>query len=65
MDHIRFHRMVDADWTAKNPVLNDGEPGYDKDNRILKIGDGVTPWSLLIPVGSGSSSLVDIDGGTS
>lgn len=40
-------------------VLRDAEPGWDSVNKILKIGDGVTPWSDL-PL-QGSASAEDID----
>lgn len=30
-----------------NPVLGIGEPCFDTTNKILKIGDGVTPWCEL------------------
>lgn len=30
-----------------NPVLQDGEPGYEKDTGKLKIGDGLTHWREL------------------
>jgi hypothetical protein len=41
-----------AQWNA-NPILAKGEPGYDIDLHILKIGDGVTHWADLTPVGNG------------
>jgi hypothetical protein len=44
---IRLRRAWTADWEDVNPVLNDGEPGYDKSNNMIKIGDGVTPWKQL------------------
>lgn len=28
-------------------VLKDAEPGWDSNNKIFKVGDGVTPWSAL------------------
>lgn len=34
-------------WETFNPVLAEGELGYDSTNKILKIGDGATPWSSL------------------
>lgn len=34
-------------WESLNPVLKYGEPGYEKDNGKLKIGDGTTPWNNL------------------
>ena len=36
----------------ENYVLNDGEPGYDTKGRVLKIGDGKTPWKDLYPATS-------------
>lgn len=40
-----------ADWTAENPVLGDGEIGYDETTREFRVGDGTTPWGSLTPVG--------------
>lgn len=36
-----------AEWAAANPILAEGELGYDTTNDILKAGDGITPWNLL------------------
>ncbi len=36
-----------ANWTAANPVLGAGEPGYDTTNGKLKIGNGTTAWNFL------------------
>jgi len=44
---IQARRGTAAQWTATDPVLADGEFGYEKDTQKLKIGDGVTIWSLL------------------
>jgi hypothetical protein len=46
-DVIRLRRDTAANWAAANPILEDGEPGFDKTNRLLKIGDDVTPWNEL------------------
>lgn len=43
-----------ANFEAKNPVLLQGEPAYDNELKILKIGDGVTPWNDLNPFSSAS-----------
>lgn len=40
---IQFRRGA----PAPNYVLLDGEPGWDSQNKIFKVGDGVTPWSEL------------------
>lgn len=34
-------------WHKENPVLLDGEIGYDKTNNKIKIGNGVNTWSQL------------------
>ncbi len=44
---IRVRRGTAAQWTAANPILALGEPGYETDTGILKIGDGVTAWADL------------------
>lgn len=44
---IQLRRDTAAQWTLNNPVLLDGEFGLEKDTRLFKIGDGVTPWTAL------------------
>lgn len=44
---FKLKRGTAVQWSATNPVLLDGEPGWDKTNFILKLGDGVTAWSAL------------------
>lgn len=34
-------------WEANNPILAAGEPGWATDVHILKIGDGIHPWTEL------------------
>lgn len=34
-------------WIEVNPVLAQGEPGFEYDTGKLKIGDGLTPWNQL------------------
>lgn len=40
---------TDAEWTAANPILNNGEVGFVKGSNPLKfkVGDGVTAWKSL------------------
>jgi hypothetical protein len=58
---VRFQlrRGKAAFWTDQNPVLRDGEPGYEKDTKRLKIGDGVTFWRDLPYFGGDLSDLPD------
>lgn len=47
LPRFKLRRDSAANWSEVDPVLSDGEPGYDKTSKRLKIGDGVTPWSQL------------------
>jgi hypothetical protein len=44
---IKLRRDSAANWASANPILAQGEPGYDTDNHKLKIGDGSTRWNSL------------------
>lgn len=47
-DLIEFKAGTAADWVAAgDPILREDEPGWDRDNGILRVGDGVTRWSKL------------------
>ena len=37
---IRLKRGTSSSWARVNPVLLDGEPGFEKDTNKLKIGNG-------------------------
>lgn len=50
---FKFRRNPAATWTAQNPVLRDGEPGFERDTFMLKIGDGTTAWNDLPYLGEG------------
>jgi hypothetical protein len=44
---IKLRRDTYQNWFDANPVLAEGEPGYDLTNKKLKIGDGTTLWRVL------------------
>ena len=44
---LQFRSGTAAQWTAANPVMAQGEPGYESDTGKLKMGDGLTHWSSL------------------
>ena len=44
---IQLRRGLASEWTSANPILADGEVGYEKDTRKEKVGDGVTAWTSL------------------
>lgn len=44
---IQFKRGTIANWLLQTKPLEDGQPGYDKTFKKLKIGDGKTPFAQL------------------
>lgn len=46
MDRYTFklRRDTPTRWAEENPVLADGEPGYEKGTHRMKIGDGYHAW---------------------
>ena len=46
-DIIQIRRGTSAQWTATNPVLADGELGFETDTKKGKLGNGVDTWSVL------------------
>lgn len=62
---IQLRRDASTDWSTVNPILADGEPGYDRDNNVLKVGDGVTAWNNLGAAGGGTVEHVWASQGTS
>lgn len=46
---IQIRRDLASNWIAPgaDPVLASGEFGYETDTGVIKIGDGVEPWSNL------------------
>lgn len=45
--NIKFKRGTAARWIELNPILQQGEPGFEYDTGKMKIGDGVTAWKDL------------------
>lgn len=54
---FKLRRGYAAKWESVNPILAEGEPGWAIDTKILKIGDGITPWTGLTAVND-----INIDG---
>lgn len=46
-EKIQLRRDNSAAWTLANPVLSDGEIGWERDTYQFKVGDGVTAWNAL------------------
>jgi len=43
----QLRKDTSTNWTANNPILLEGEFGFESDTGKLKIGDGVTDWVTL------------------
>ena len=46
-DRIQQRRDTKARWTQFNPILLEGEVGYELDTDQYKVGDGVNAWNSL------------------
>jgi Major tropism determinant N-terminal domain/Beta-propeller repeat len=44
---IKLRRDTAANWLEQNPILALGEPGFETDTRMMKMGDGSTAWMDL------------------
>ena len=44
---IQLRRGISSEWTAANPVLMEGEIGYETNTGYYKIGNGSTAWNSL------------------
>jgi len=55
---IQTRRDTSANWASNNPILADGEQGFDTTEQKLKIGDGSTAWNSLDYV-SGAGGLAN------
>jgi hypothetical protein len=44
---IKIRRDTAANWTANNPLMALGEPGFETDTRKIKFGNGTQRWASL------------------
>lgn len=51
---IQVRRDLAATWTSVDPVLAEGEIGFETDTFLFKLGDGATAWTGLGYAGAGS-----------
>lgn len=61
---FRFRRGTAAQWTAANPILAGGEPGFETDTGKWKIGDGTSTWAVLANpyVARGGDNTIPVGG---
>lgn len=58
-DMIQYRRDTAANWASANPVLADGEVGFDRDHNEIRIGNGVQAWVDLKRIGGNSVEAAD------
>ncbi len=62
---IQIRRDTSSNWTSNNPILLQGEFGYELNTGYAKIGDGQTPWiSLEYFGGTGPTGSTGVTGAT-
>lgn len=44
---VQIQAKTATEWSASNPILADGEPGFERNTQRMKVGDGVTRWNDL------------------
>lgn len=44
---LRVRHDTSQNWTTRNPILSEGEYGFETDTLLLKIGDGTLDWIHL------------------
>jgi microcystin-dependent protein len=55
---IQFRRGTSTQWSSANPILAEGELGFESDTKVIKFGDGVTAWNTLPVAAAGDITAV-------
>jgi hypothetical protein len=59
---IHMRRGTAAEWTTANPILADGQQGYETDTGKRKVGDGVTAWTALAYATAEAAAHTHVEG---
>lgn len=57
---LKLRRDTAANWTSVNPVLAQGEPGWETDTNCGKVGDGTLAWNALPYLWGDKSALASV-----
>lgn len=61
---IQLRRGTASEWTSANPILAQGEFGYESDTTKFKVGDGTASWTeLSYAAGASGGSSASVSGG--
>ena len=56
-NRIQIRRDTSANWLSVNPILAQGELGYELDTGRLKVGNGTLTWSALSYFGNEATNV--------
>ena len=59
---IQMRRGTSSEWNDADPILNEGELGYNSTLAQLKIGDGSTIWSELTYLATDEELVTSLEG---
>ena len=59
---IQMRRGTSSEWNDADPILNEGELGYNSTLAQLKIGDGSTIWSELTYLATNEELVTSLEG---
>lgn len=57
-DKIQIRRDTLTNWSVENPILSQGELGFDLTLKKMKVGDGSTRWNDLDYICSVASEFI-------
>ena len=62
-NRIQLRRDISTNWVTNNPILEQGEPGFETDTKKIKVGTGTLPWNCLQYTGTvGSQGYQGVQG---
>lgn len=61
---IQFRRGTKTEWEGINPILAQGELGYESTDKKIKFGDGVTDWNNLPVAAAGDITTIIVSPGS-
>jgi len=64
---VQIRRGTASEWSSANPILAEGELGYETDTSLIKVGNGTSNWNSLSYIeiaGSPSLEKISFDTGS-
>jgi hypothetical protein len=54
---IKIQILHDNNASFSGIILSSGEPAYSLDTKVFKVGDGISSWNTLLPIGGGGGGV--------